>query len=190
MSERWKNLFDPTPWPRVIWHYPVLFLAAILLGAICAFAYSYAPLHRAKDWQIGYLEERIELRSSQVEELERGLEEAEKSLVGQPSGEELSAVRAQLAEATKLAESRDRELETLDGKLKSVTRSRDSWKSRHAEARAALDERNAEPARAEEPLAAPGSDALAEAPAAGPPSPSGDDASAAPAAPAGPPPLD
>ena len=123
MSERWKTLFDPTPWPRAIWHNPVLFLIAILLGATCSFAYSYAPLHRSKDWQIGYLEERLELRSSQVDDLERGLEEARASLVGQPSGEQLSAVRAQLAEATKLAASRDRELETLDGKLKSVTRS-------------------------------------------------------------------
>ena len=118
--------------------YPLLILTACLLGAIGAFSYSYAPLHRAKDWRIDYLEDRIEIRNIQVKELEEELAQARNSLEGQPSDEEMKALRAQLGEATKLAEARERETQDLDRKLASMTKSRDSYKRRHASAAADL----------------------------------------------------
>jgi hypothetical protein len=127
-------ILDVRPWPRVLLRYPLLILTACLLGALCAFTYSYAPLHRAKDWRITYLQDRLEIRNAQIEEFEVEIADARGSLEGQPSSEEVEALRAQLDEATKLADSREREMRSLDKKLASAKKSRDSYKGRHASA--------------------------------------------------------
>ncbi len=132
-------LLDMRPWPRALLRYPLLILTACLLGAIGAFTYSYAPLHRAKDWRVHYLENRLEIRNALVHELEEELGEARSSLKGQPSGEEMKALRAQLGEATKLTAAREREIKSLDRKLASMKKSRDSFKRRHASAVADLE---------------------------------------------------
>ena len=95
-------LLDVKPWPRVLLQYPLLMLTAVLLGAGGGFAYSYAPLHRAKDWQIDYLQERLDSRTGQVESLERELVETRGALDGQPSSDELDAFRTRLDEATSM----------------------------------------------------------------------------------------
>ena len=155
-------LLDMRPWPRALLRYPLLILTACLLGAIGAFTYSYAPLHRAKDWRIDYLENRLEIRNALVHELEEELGEARSSLKGQPSGEEMKALRAQLGEATKLTAAREREIKGLDRKLASMKKSRDSFKRRHASAVADLEAKlsaqlpsSPEPALAATSLAAP-----------------------------------
>jgi chromosome segregation ATPase len=101
---------------------------------VFAFVYSYAPLHRAKDWKIGYLEERLSIRTNQAKELGQKLREARASLEGTPSGEELGAVRAQLNEATSLADAHKKEITELSRKLESAERSRNKWKSRYNDA--------------------------------------------------------
>jgi hypothetical protein len=126
------QLLDMRPWPLVVLRNPLLILTAVLVGALAAFAYSYAPLHRAKDWKIDYLEERLEGRRDQVREFEERLTSAHASLDGTPSDEEIRALRTRLEEETRLAASREKENKALDRKLESLTRSRDSWKSRHA----------------------------------------------------------
>ena len=133
------KMFDVKQWPRALWQNPVLFAVALLLGAATAFAYSYAPLHRAKDWKIGYLEERLSIRTSQARELEQELQGARAALEGTPSGEELGAVRAQLKEATSLASAHEKEVAALSRKLESAERSRNQWKSRHSQARAEIE---------------------------------------------------
>lgn len=125
-------LLDVRPWPKVLLRYPLLILTALLLGGLAAFAYSYAPLHAAKDWKIDYLEERLEVRNQQVRELEESLAAARASLEGTPSNDEIGALRTQLKEATQLADSREREVASLQKKLDSTAKSRDQWKSRHA----------------------------------------------------------
>jgi hypothetical protein len=131
-------LLDVRPWPRALLRYPLLVLTACLLGGLCAFTYSYAPLHRAKDWRISYLESRIEIRNAQVREFEGELAQARNSLESQPSADELKELRAQLSEATKLAEAGKRDTRELDRKLTSMTKSRDSYKRRHAASSADL----------------------------------------------------
>jgi len=133
------ELLDVRPWPRILLRHPLLIVTAFLLGGITAFAYSYAPLHRAKDWKISYLEERLSNRNTQVEELEAKLAETTSSLEGQPSNEELKGLEAKLAEADQLAKTRERQIDDLEAKLSSATRSRDSWKSRHAATLAELE---------------------------------------------------
>ncbi len=177
-------LLDMRPWPRALLRYPLLILTACLLGAIGAFTYSYAPLHRAKDWRIDYLENRLEIRNALVHELEEELGEARSSLKGQPSGEEMKALRAQLGEATKLTAAREREIKGLDRKLASMKKSRDSFKRRHASAVADLESKlsaplpsSPEPALAATSPAPPatGDDPYATAPA----SPASDETGAA-----------
>ena len=129
-----NRLLDVTPWPRVIWHNPLLILAAFLVGGTVAFAYSYAPLHRAKDWKVDYLEDRLEARNEQVRDLEAQLGEAHGALADAPSGEQLSALKSQFAEATHLVDSQKREIDSLKRKLESASRSRDSWRAKHASA--------------------------------------------------------
>ncbi len=139
------KFLDVKQWLRVLWHNPLLFLATLLLGAAISFVYSYAPLHRAKDWKIEYLDERLVIRSKQVGELEEELQKARKSLEGTPSGEELGAVRAQLKEATSLASAREKEMEALLRKLRSTRKSRDEWKSRYDATSSQLEAAAAEP---------------------------------------------
>ena len=73
-------LLDMRHWPRILLHHPLLILTAILLGAGLAFAYSYAPLHRAKNWEIAYLNDRLESRTGQLEDLETRLRQADSAL--------------------------------------------------------------------------------------------------------------
>ena len=128
------ELLDVRPWPRALLRYPLLILTALLLGALLAFTYSYAPLHRAKDWKIDYLEERLESRNQQLREIKVNLAEARTSLSGTLSIEEIAAIRTRLDEATRLADSRKRETGSLQKKLAQAKKSRDQWRSRHAAA--------------------------------------------------------
>ena len=134
------KIFDVKQWPRVLWQNPVLFGVALLLGATSAFVYSYAPLHRAKDWKLDYLEERLSIRTNQARELEQELQQARSALEGTPSGEQLGALRAQLEEATTLAAAHKKEMAALARKLESAERSRNKWKSRSSQASAELEE--------------------------------------------------
>ena len=159
-----NQLLDVKPWPRVIWQNPLLILATFLVGGAIAFAYSYAPLHRAKDWKVAYLDDRLEARNEQVRALETQLERANGQLANSPSGEELSALKSQLAEATDLVDSRKRELNSLKRKLESVSRSHDSWKRKHASALSELENEKSRAAVA----ATPARQAVQPAPAAEP----------------------
>jgi hypothetical protein len=159
------QLLDVRTWPQALLRYPLLILTALLLGALLSFAYSYAPLHRAKAWKIDYLEERLEARNAHVLELEAQLREARTSLEGTASDDEVRALRTRLDEATRLAESRDQEIAALEKKLESASRARDSWESRHAAASADLEDRG-EPAPDEDAEAPPGEPGLEPAPAA------------------------
>ena len=170
------ELLDVKPWPRVMLRYPLLILTALLLGAALSFAYSYAPLHRANVWKIGYLEERLESRNEQVNELEAQLEQAKSSLDGTPSNEEVRALRTRLDEAIKLAESREKEIGGLERKLASMTRSRDSWKGRHAEAVAKLEAPAPAPVAVVAPEASDAPEADAEPTAPASPAPAAPDA--------------
>jgi hypothetical protein len=123
----------------------LLILTAVLLGAALSFAYSYSSLHRAKDWKIDYLEGRLESRTSQVEALEAELVQTQGSLEGQPSTGEMEALRAQLDEADSLTKSQQKQLKDLERKLANLTRSRDSWKSKHAAARSEIETMTAPP---------------------------------------------
>ncbi len=183
-------LLDLRPWPRALLQYPLLILTAVLLGGALAFVYSYAPLHRAKDWEIAYLEERLQTRTEQVETLEAELRKAEATVQGQPSNDEVKSLRAQLDESQSLSASLQKQVGDLEQKLTQANRSRDSWKKKHGAlvAEAQTRTRKAEVARAENDRleADEVAGASANATLAAPPKvdPGRDDAFTPPAAPA------
>ena len=170
------ELWNVRAWPRALLRYPLLILATLLVGALLGFSYSYAPLHRAKDWQIDYLEKRLASRNEQLTQLEENLAQTSASLDGALPPEEIAALRTQLREATQLADAREREVSTLEKRLERTTQSRDRWRSRHEAAIAAKPE----------PVAPP--EAKPEAASNTPPEPAGESLPASPAAldPAGP----
>ena len=157
--------------------YPLLILTAVLLGGAATFAYSYAPLHRAKDWQIAYLEERLHTRTEQVETLEEELRQAEATVEGQPSNDEVKSLRAQLDEAQGLNDSLEKQVGDLEQKLAQATQSRDSWKKKHgalvaeveARTRTAAAASQAENGSADEPDAEDGAAAAPGRPVAATP---------------------
>jgi len=129
---------DPMAWGRALWQNPLLFLTAMLIGAIATFVYSYGPLHRSKDWEIRYLETRLQSRNAYARELEGSLEGADAGPVELPSDDALQVLRAGLERSNERALSLERDaegaLEKLKGKLAGMTRKRDSWRSKHAQA--------------------------------------------------------
>jgi hypothetical protein len=148
---------DWRSWGRALWLHPILFLLVAMLGAAGSFAYSYAPLHRAKDWKVEYLESRLDKGNLELTELREGLAAARAQLDDSPPAEEVKALRATREQNTELSASKQREIDALERKLEGVTRSRNSWKSKHAKVVAAhdsLEEEIARTARAE-PAAAP-----------------------------------
>jgi len=126
--------------------YPLLILTAILVGSIAGFAYSYAPLHRAKNWKIEWLEERLANRTAAVEELERELGELRTAGESEPTGDEMNALRAQLAEANGLAAAQKQELAELERQLADANGARDSWQSKHAQVASRLEQLESQPA--------------------------------------------
>ena len=150
------ELWDMRPWPRALLRYPLLILTTLLLGALLGFSYSYAPLHRAKDWKIDHLEKRLTSRNEQLTKLEENLAQTSASLSGTLTPEEIAAIRTQLREATRLADATQREVSTLQKRLERATKSRDRWRSRHEAAIAVKPEPAAPPhASADAPGGAP-----------------------------------
>jgi len=146
-----------------------IYLGVFLGGAILSFAYSYAPLHNAKNWKIGYLEERLLAKDAEIEALGAKLRQLEGSLSDVPDGETFKVLQDELVTADKTVKRLEQEVSKLEKRAKEAERPRDQWKARLAEAEKARVTTRAQPA------SAPASPAADATPAPGP-------AAAAPAA--------
>jgi hypothetical protein len=121
-------------------------------GAILAFVYSYVPLHNAKNWKIGYLEERLATKDAQIESLTQQIRDLEGNLSDVPDGETFKVLQDELVTADKTVNQLEQQVARLEKRAKEAERERDTWKSRHAEAEKA---RAAARAAAAPPPAAP-----------------------------------
>ena len=83
-------------WLKLLWRHPLPFVVAFALGTLCAFAFSYAPLHTSKNWKIDYLEGRVDAQNQKIGELEQELQGARAQTRGRPDPEELDALRTEL----------------------------------------------------------------------------------------------
>jgi hypothetical protein len=138
---------------RIVFRHPRTLAGTFLVGGILAFGYSYAPLHSAKDWKIDYQESRLESQRKKLDAFEAKLaaaeaEAAQATLLEQraPRPQEFEEAQAKLA----ALEANLADLEKQKGKL---TRSRDTWRSRHAAAEEERDEWKAQATGLETELA-------------------------------------
>ena len=160
---------------KIVFRHPGALAGAFLAGGILAFAYSYVPLHGAKNWKIDYQESRLESQRGELVMLQAKLAtvESEAGRAAQledeqaPRRQELDDALAKL----KAAEAKYAELKKENSKL---ARSRDSWRSRHASSekelgalKAQTEERDSQqaPSPASQPAAAPAGDSAAASPA-------------------------
>jgi len=116
-----------------------IYVATFLAGGLISFVYSCAPLHNAKNWKIDYLEERLHARSIQVEELEGQIAELSSVSEDDSRAEELEMVKKDLASRAKSVSELEKKIKDSKKREKELTRSRDTWKSRHAKVESELE---------------------------------------------------
>ena len=117
-------------------------------GAILAFVYSYVPLHNAKNWEIGYLEERLEAKDQQLVQLETKVSTLESDVSLRPEAETFKLMQEELATTDKTIKELERRLARSEKRVKELERARTHWKKKFDAAEAAA-------AAAPAPVAAP-----------------------------------
>jgi septal ring factor EnvC (AmiA/AmiB activator) len=142
-----------------------IYLGTFLAGGIFAFAYSYHPLHNAKNWKIAYLEERMVAKTHRLDEALQELEKLRTEALGRPDFESFEKVQDELAKANKTIASLEKKVTWSDDKLRELERSRASWQSRatqaEAKAKKLADAANAAPVVASLPAPSEGTGAAA-----------------------------
>ncbi|MBW2273791.1 MAG: hypothetical protein JRG96_10990 [Deltaproteobacteria bacterium] len=129
---------------RIAFRHPGALAGAFLAGGILAFGYSYIPLHSAKNWKIDYQESRLASQREKLEEFEAKLTTAEAGAARAERLEEQAPRRQELDEAVAKLRTLEAKLSDLEKQNGKLSRSRDSWRSRHAAAEKERDEWKAE----------------------------------------------
>jgi chaperonin cofactor prefoldin len=111
-----------------------IYLGTFLAGGLIAFAYSYAPLHDAKNWRIDYLEERLEFKQRQLTDLQAELKQLKSESVDRPDTGTFKRLKGELATTSSTVGDLKKKLARSARQIEELERSRDKWKSRHAEA--------------------------------------------------------
>lgn len=106
-----------------------LYVLVFAVGGIAAFAYSYVPLHNAKNWKIEYLEQRLEETRTAHEALVADVE----ADTG-PSQEALADLTAKVQDNGEAMDTLKQTLAKTEKDLREHRRSRDQWKARYQEA--------------------------------------------------------
>jgi septal ring factor EnvC (AmiA/AmiB activator) len=145
-----------------------IYLAVFLVGGLFAFAYSYSPLHNAKNWKIDYLNGRLEAQTSRLAEVTGELGKLQADSASRPDAETFGMLQNELASTDKTIGDLERKLEKSERRVKELEQSRKNWR---AKARAAENKSEALAAElkitpAAEAPSAPGADPLPAAPAA------------------------
>jgi hypothetical protein len=125
-----QTIRDLQWWKRRVGAY----LGTFLAGGLIAFAYSYAPLHDAKNWRIDYLAERLELKQGQLAELQAELKRLKSDTADRPDSDTLKNLKDELATTNSTVESLEKKLAKSARRIEELERSRDQWKSKQAEA--------------------------------------------------------
>jgi hypothetical protein len=143
-----------------------IYVGIFLAGGLISFVYSCGPLHNAKAWKIDYLEERLEARTTQLVELESQIAEQKSASDDTSRADELTKLRDDLASRSKSIEGLERKVAGSKKREKELTRSRDTWKTRHAKLEAELEELSSRRASLDGSSAAAAAPSRAFAPAA------------------------
>jgi hypothetical protein len=149
LGQVWQHL-------RVVWTHPIHFVLALFIGAVGSFVYSYGPLHRAEQWQIGYLEERVDEQNAALRTLEAQLAQLEQQASTQPDPEDLASERSKAQSAKRDLASARKELERSERTIKSLRHSVGQWKSKYAKAQAEAESLRQTIVAGDSPAPAPG----------------------------------
>jgi hypothetical protein len=134
-----------------------IYLGIFLAGGLITFVYSYSPLHKAKNWKIGYLEERLEARDAELKTVQAELVSVRTDNQDKPDGQTFKLLQDELVTVDKTVTELERKLAKAEKRVKELEKSRKSWKAKAADAEAkrdALAARSA-PADSSGPAAAP-----------------------------------
>lgn len=107
-----------------------IYLATFLCGGVFAFAYSYAPLHSAKNWKIDYLNGRLEAQSGRLGEITAELDTLQTDSASRPDAETFVMLQSELASADKTLADLERKFEKSERRVKELERSRKNWREK------------------------------------------------------------
>ena len=118
-----------------IWIHRIGLCAGLFVaGGLTAFAYSYLPLHAAKNWKIDHLQERLDSRIEQVDQLQRELKQLRSETSNKPDKATFDQIRQELESSQKAEARLEKKLASSKRRLSELERSRRSWKARFEEA--------------------------------------------------------
>jgi hypothetical protein len=136
-----------------------IYVGVFLTGGAVTFAYSYWPLHDAKNWKISYLEERLEAKDIELQDVQNELAGLREESADKPDGQTFKMLQDELVTADKTAKELERKLAQAEKRAKEMEKSRDSWKAKYASSESEREELAAQ-------RQAPADDDSAGAPAA------------------------
>jgi DNA repair exonuclease SbcCD ATPase subunit len=116
------------------------YLWAFVAGGFLAFAYTYFPLHGAKDRKIDTLEDRLQHETGRFAELEGEFETMRAGIDSQPLRDAHQELKEELAGATTRHGDLEDKLDRADRKVRDLEKSRRSWKSKYAKLEKARDD--------------------------------------------------
>jgi hypothetical protein len=111
-----------------------VYLGVFLAGGLIAFVYSYSPLHKAKNWKIEYLEERLEAKDVELQAAEQELGNEVADNQDKPDGETFKLLQKELVTVDKTVKDLERKLAKSDRRVKELEKSRSNWKAKAAAA--------------------------------------------------------
>jgi peptidoglycan hydrolase CwlO-like protein len=135
-----------------------IYVGVFVAGGSIAFAYSFVPLHNAKNWKIDYLETRLEAKDERLRSAEHQLAAVQAEAADKPDSQTFKLLQDELASVDKTIKSLERDLSRAKRRVSELERSRNNWKKKHAAAESrieALVSSNASPPPAE-PATEPG----------------------------------
>jgi hypothetical protein len=122
-------------------------------GAVTAFVYSYVPLHNAKNWEIGYLSERLAAKEEQLIQLETRLSAAEASVSGRPDAETFGLLQDELDTADKTIKYLERRIAKEQKRGGDLEQAVNQWKKKFEKAEQQISLASQAAARAPSPPA-------------------------------------
>jgi len=111
-----------------------LMAGLFVAGAVTAFVYSYVPLHNAKNWEIGYLTERLEAKEEQLVQMETRLSAAEANATGRPDAETFGLLQDELDTADKTIKDLERRVAKEQKRADELEQAREHWKRKFEQA--------------------------------------------------------
>ncbi len=132
-----------------------LAVGLFVAGASLSFVYSYVPLHNAKNWEIGYLEERLQAKDEQLVQLETKVGALEADVSLRPEAEAFKLMQEELATTDKTIKELERRLARSEKRAKELERARTHWKRKFDAADAAAQAAAPAPVAAPTPAPAP-----------------------------------